>query len=348
MTLTNAPLHPDPMPGHLRLLRSVNDSTVEDLADELSQRLGVPISPALAAAFAQEHDAVHEQLELYPSDTPLIASLYLPEFMGYLTTEAARHAATLRDAACQAAATKAAEARAAHARTEQTRRAARWGLAPRVLLAFLIFSPGLAQAAPITGIPSIIDGDTLDIHGQRIRLSGVDAPESSQVCTRNGAKYGCGREAAAVLATLTRNQSTTCTPVNTDRYGRIVATCRTARTPDIGEALIRTGFAFPYVQYGGATYVKAHDAARAARAGLHAGAYQWPWAYRQNPRAPMTRGEEGLKSASRATPSPQTPAGAFASCTQARAAGAAPLRASHPKYNPKLDGDRDGVACEKG
>jgi hypothetical protein len=37
---------------------------------------------------------------------------------------------------------------------------------------------------------------------------------------------------------------------------------------------------------------------------------------------------------------------AFASCAEARAAGAAPLRRGDPGYSLSLDGDRDGIACE--
>lgn len=40
------------------------------------------------------------------------------------------------------------------------------------------------------------------------------------------------------------------------------------------------------------------------------------------------------------------PAAAFANCTAAKAAGAAPLYAGSPGYAPKLDRDGDGVACE--
>lgn len=38
--------------------------------------------------------------------------------------------------------------------------------------------------------------------------------------------------------------------------------------------------------------------------------------------------------------------GAFRSCAAARAAGAAPMRRGSPGYNPNLDGDNDGIACE--
>lgn len=37
---------------------------------------------------------------------------------------------------------------------------------------------------PIVGNAPVIDGDTIEIHGKRIRLFGIDAPESGQFCVR--------------------------------------------------------------------------------------------------------------------------------------------------------------------
>ena len=48
-------------------------------------------------------------------------------------------------------------------------------------------------------------------------------------------------------------------------------------------------------------------------------------------------------------PAPQpvrAPTQMYSSCAQARAAGAAPLYEGDPGYNPRLDRDKDGVACE--
>jgi endonuclease YncB( thermonuclease family) len=53
----------------------------------------------------------------------------------------------------------------------------------RVLAALILGSMSAALADDdLTGQASIIDGDTLEIHGTRVRLWGVDAPESSQLC----------------------------------------------------------------------------------------------------------------------------------------------------------------------
>ena len=42
-------------------------------------------------------------------------------------------------------------------------------------------------------------GDTIEIHGQRIRLHGIDAPESGQLCHIDGKRWRCGKDAANVL-----------------------------------------------------------------------------------------------------------------------------------------------------
>ena len=51
------------------------------------------------------------------------------------------------------------------------------------VLATLILVPASASASDnLAGQASVIDGDTLELHGTRIRLRGIDAPESSQLC----------------------------------------------------------------------------------------------------------------------------------------------------------------------
>ncbi len=61
----------------------------------------------------------------------------------------------------------------------------------------LLATPALADMA---GIAKVIDGDTLEIHDQRIRLHGIDAPESRQLCYLDGKPWQCGKDAANTLA----------------------------------------------------------------------------------------------------------------------------------------------------
>jgi endonuclease YncB( thermonuclease family) len=69
-----------------------------------------------------------------------------------------------------------------------------------VLLSSLLFVGSAAAASELTGRASVIDGDTIEIRGERIRLHAIDAPESGQWCLDGvGKRYRCGQRAAFVL-----------------------------------------------------------------------------------------------------------------------------------------------------
>jgi endonuclease YncB( thermonuclease family) len=110
------------------------------------------------------------------------------------------------------------------------------------LLLFLLFSGG-ALADDFVGQASVVDGDTLEIHGNRIRLWGIDAPESSQRCRdEDSLQYRCGAQAANDLDAFIARRPVNCSPLNLDPYGRTVATCSVGGT-DLGEWLVRKGLA---------------------------------------------------------------------------------------------------------
>src|ERR1700726_1359134 len=72
------------------------------------------------------------------------------------------------------------------------------------VLAALILAPASAAAADnLAGQASIIDGYTLEIHGTRIRLWGIDAPESNQLCRDDESlQYRCGATHTNMFAAL--------------------------------------------------------------------------------------------------------------------------------------------------
>ena len=129
------------------------------------------------------------------------------------------------------------------------------------------------------GVASVIDGDTIQIHGRHIRLFGIDAPESDQMCSANGQQYRCGQRAALALADFIERQTVSCEQRDIDRYGRAVAICLLG-AHDLGEWLVAQGHALAYRSYSG-MYVETEEAAAAARKGIWLGEFQPPWEWRQ-------------------------------------------------------------------
>jgi len=97
----------------------------------------------------------------------------------------------------------------------------------------------VALADDFIGQASVVDGDTLEIHGTRIRLWGIDAPESSQLCRgEDSLQYRCGAQAANDLDAFIARRPVNCVPLSLDQYGRTVATCSVGGA-DLGDGLCR-------------------------------------------------------------------------------------------------------------
>src|SRR5246500_4010628 len=90
------------------------------------------------------------------------------------------------------------------------------------VLAALILAPTSAAAADnLAGQVSIIDGDTLEIHGTRIRLWGIDAPESTQLCRGDDSQqYRCGAKSANDLDAFIARRPVNCIPGPSDPQHR--------------------------------------------------------------------------------------------------------------------------------
>jgi endonuclease YncB( thermonuclease family) len=89
-------------------------------------------------------------------------------------------------------------------------------------LAWIICS--LAQAADLSGVPRVVDGDTLAIGATKVRLEGIDAPETDQICLNaNGVRWTCGIDARDQLAAHIGGRAISCSPIGTDAYKRTLA-----------------------------------------------------------------------------------------------------------------------------
>ena len=123
----------------------------------------------------------------------------------------------------------------------------------------------------------MIDGDTLEVAGVRVRLFGIDAPEHNQICGGAGSVWPCGSAAAARLATLAA-PGVRCAGDEHDRYGRLVATCE-AGGVDLGARMVADGLAWAFTRYSEA-YVATESRARERHAGLWGGEAEAPWDFR--------------------------------------------------------------------
>lgn len=158
-------------------------------------------------------------------------------------------------------------------------------------------NPPPAPDGAIIGTASVIDADTLDIRSERIRLVGVDAPESGQKCKdANGALVRCGSTAANALDAWINRNPVTCISEGKDRYQRVLGKC-SVRGTSVQDWLVRNGHAVAYREYS-TEFVSAELAAREAKAGIWAGEFVMPWDWRKGQRLegePPTKAAAGAR-----------------------------------------------------
>lgn len=153
-------------------------------------------------------------------------------------------------------------------------------------LNLLVAAVGLMAAGPaeVTGQARIVDGDTFSVGAERVRLWGVDAPEGRQVCQDAQARtYACGDVARDRLVRLIGGRAVRCEIRDRDPYGRAVARCQ-AGSMDLGEALVRAGWAVDFRQFSRGAYARVEAEARQARRGLWAGRFETPSSWRADAR----------------------------------------------------------------
>ncbi|WP_235923562.1 thermonuclease family protein [Brucella tritici] len=154
-----------------------------------------------------------------------------------------------------------------------------------------LFSPPVpkTEAKPsksngsIAGRASVIDADTIEIHGQRIRIWGIDAPEGAQTCADvSGKEYRCGQIGSMKLASyLDEAQPIICAQRDVDKYSRIVASCVNTFGQDLATWLVRNGHALDWPMYSKGAYSSAQKDAQSRKAGIWQGTFVEPWEWRK-------------------------------------------------------------------
>lgn len=150
----------------------------------------------------------------------------------------------------------------------------------RTAALLMLLWPLPALADDLIGQASVIDGDTIEIHGTRIRLWGIDAPESTQLCRgEDSLQYRCGAKAANELDAFIARRPVNCTPMNLDQYGRTVATCSVGDA-DLGAWPVHNGLALDWPRFSKGRYEADQREADRAGRGIWSGSYVEPWLYR--------------------------------------------------------------------
>lgn len=137
-----------------------------------------------------------------------------------------------------------------------------------------------ATSPPVlTGPVRVMDGDSIVLGETRIRLEGIDAPETTQTCgLRTSGQWRCGEGALRQLIKLINNRPVLCTDLGLDKYRRTLGRCFAGNT-NLNAEMVRTGYAWAFVRYS-QTYVVQEAEAKAAHAGIWQGEAQPAWEYR--------------------------------------------------------------------
>lgn len=115
----------------------------------------------------------------------------------------------------------------------------------------------------LAGTASVIDGDTIEIHGERIRLDGYDSPERGSRC----GSVNVYKEAAFALSNFIGQGTVTCDISGKDRYDRSIGDCEVGGK-SLAEFMVSEGWARDWPRYSQGAYADEERGARNARRGI--------------------------------------------------------------------------------
>ena len=143
----------------------------------------------------------------------------------------------------------------------------------------LVFCFNHSYGKTIYGKAKIIDGDTIHIGNNKIRLHAIDAPETKQRCIKNGKKWSCGLESTKFLKNLIGNDQIQCNTNGLDRYNRHIGVCY-KNNIDLNSEMVINGWAIAY-RYYSLDYIKEEEIAKSKKIGIWIGEFEEPYEFRK-------------------------------------------------------------------
>ncbi len=148
-----------------------------------------------------------------------------------------------------------------------------------IIFLLILYSSVSFSEKIIEGKAIIIDGDTIHIGKNKIRLHGIDAPETNQTCTINNEIWNCGIESTIALEKFVLEKKVYCEIIDVDRYKRFVGICF-ANKININQYMVQNGWAIAY-RYYSSDYINDENIAKNNIAGIWQGKFQDPYLFRK-------------------------------------------------------------------
>ena len=126
----------------------------------------------------------------------------------------------------------------------------------------------------------VTDGDTIRIGEERIRFSGIDAPERKQTCIYQEIEFNCGEFSKNLLIEKIADQEVSCIRESIDQYGRTLAECFVGKE-SLSSYLVREGYAFAYRKYSD-KFIADEEYAQSKGNGMWSMQFLFPWDFRKS------------------------------------------------------------------
>jgi len=126
---------------------------------------------------------------------------------------------------------------------------------------------------------TVTDGDTIRIGEERIRFSGIDAPELKQTCLYQEIEFNCGEFSRDLIIEKIANKEVSCIRESKDQYGRTLAECFVGKE-SLSRYLVREGYAFAYRKYSD-KFINDEEYAQSKGNGMWSMEFLFPWDFRK-------------------------------------------------------------------